>query len=90
MFVWAANFWFNCSVLLAGTSLDAVASAEKKEVVVLDARNVYETRIGKFNVPNAKTLDPEIRQYSDLPSWIDEHAEQLCGKSILMYVRMDL
>jgi len=70
---------------VAGTSLDAVASAEKKEVVVLDARNVYETRIGKFNVPNAKTLDPEIRQYSDLPSWIDEHAEQLHGKSILMY-----
>ncbi|CAD6267459.1 unnamed protein product [Miscanthus lutarioriparius] len=70
---------------VAGTSLDAVASAEKKELVVLDARNVYETRIGKFNVPNAKTLDPEIRQYSDLPSWIDEHAEQLRGKSILMY-----
>lgn len=77
-------------MLLAGTSSDAVASAEKKEVVVLDARNVYETRIGKFNVPNAKTLDPEIRQYSDLPSWIDEHAEQLRGKSILMYVRLDL
>lgn len=70
---------------VAGTSLNAVASAEKKEVVVLDARNVYETRIGKFNVPNVKTLDPEIRQYSDLPSWIDKHAEQLHGKSILMY-----
>lgn len=77
-------------MLLAGTSLNAVASAEKKEVVVLDARNVYETRIGKFNVPNVKTLDPEIRQYSDLPSWIDKHAEQLHGKSILMYVRLDL
>jgi predicted sulfurtransferase len=47
---------------------------------------VYETRIGKFNVPNVETLDPEIRQYSDLPSWIDEHTEKLRGKSILMYV----
>jgi len=70
---------------VAGTSSDEVASAEKNEVVVVDARNVYETRIGKFNVPNVETLDPEIRQYSDLPSWIDEHTEKLRGKSILMY-----
>ncbi|RLN30566.1 rhodanese-like domain-containing protein 6 [Panicum miliaceum] len=70
---------------VAGTTLDAVASAEKNEVVVVDARNVYETRIGKFNVPNVETLDPEIRQYSDLPSWVDEHTEKLRGKSILMY-----
>ncbi|CAL5093044.1 unnamed protein product [Urochloa decumbens] len=70
---------------VAGTSSDAVAPVEKNEVVVVDARNVYETRIGKFNVPNVETLDPEIRQYSDLPSWIDEHTEKLRGKSILMY-----
>ncbi|TVU49729.1 hypothetical protein EJB05_01058 [Eragrostis curvula] len=70
---------------VARTSLDAEAPVEKNEVVVLDARNVYETRIGKFNVPNVETLDPEIRQYSDLPSWIDEHTEKLRGKSILMY-----
>ncbi|GJN35210.1 hypothetical protein PR202_gb23959 [Eleusine coracana subsp. coracana] len=70
---------------VAQTSLDAEAPLEKNEVVVLDARNVYETRIGKFNVPNVETLDPEIRQYSDLPSWIDEHTKKLRGKSILMY-----
>lgn len=78
----------DCS--LAGTILDVAASAEKNEVVVVDARNMYETRIGKFNVPNVETLDPEIRQYSDLPSWIDEHTEKLRGKSILMYVWLDL
>ncbi|KAL6846951.1 hypothetical protein ACP4OV_022804 [Aristida adscensionis] len=70
---------------VAKTSLDADASTKKEEVVVLDARNVYETRIGKFSVPNVETLDPEIRQYSDLPSWIDEHTEKLRGKSIMMY-----
>jgi hypothetical protein len=52
----------------------------------LDARIVYETRIGKFDVPNVETLDPEIWQYSDLSSWIDEHTEKLREKSILMYV----
>ncbi|KAG8048973.1 hypothetical protein GUJ93_ZPchr0009g2034 [Zizania palustris] len=68
-----------------GTALDSEAPVKTNEVVVLDARNVYETRIGKFHVPNVETLDPEIRQYSDLPLWIDEHAEKLCGKSIMMY-----
>ncbi|KAL0387329.1 UNVERIFIED_CONTAM: Rhodanese-like domain-containing protein 6 [Sesamum radiatum] len=50
-----------------------------------DARNLYETRIGKFDAPDVKTLDPEIRQYSDLPSWIDNNTEQLRGNNILMY-----
>ncbi|XP_059440033.1 rhodanese-like domain-containing protein 6 isoform X2 [Corylus avellana] len=54
-------------------------------LVLLDARNLYETRIGKFNAPNVETLDPGIRQYSDLPSWIDDNSEQLKGKRVLMY-----
>ncbi|XP_050225798.1 rhodanese-like domain-containing protein 6 [Mercurialis annua] len=54
-------------------------------LVLLDARNLYETRIGKFNMPAVETLDPSIRQYSDLPSWIDDNSEQLRGKQVLMY-----
>ncbi|KAI3810315.1 hypothetical protein L1987_19927 [Smallanthus sonchifolius] len=46
-------------------------SKPSKKFVLLDARNLYETRIGKFHAPNVKTLDPEIRQYSDLPSWCE-------------------
>ncbi|CAH9087558.1 unnamed protein product [Cuscuta europaea] len=57
----------------------------KNRTLLLDARNLYETRIGKFSTPNVETLDPEIRQYSDLPSWIDNNAEKLKGKNILMY-----
>ncbi|ERN03155.1 hypothetical protein AMTRI_Chr02g263390 [Amborella trichopoda] len=53
--------------------------------ILLDARNVYETRIGKFQAPNIETLEPKIRQYSDLPTWIDNISEQLHGKCILMY-----
>ncbi|XP_020222166.1 rhodanese-like domain-containing protein 6 [Cajanus cajan] len=54
-------------------------------LVLLDARNLYETRIGKFHVPNVETLDPQVRQYSDLSSWIDDNGERLRGKNILMY-----
>ncbi|GAV85729.1 Rhodanese domain-containing protein/FSH1 domain-containing protein [Cephalotus follicularis] len=60
-------------------------SSDDTKSVLLDARNLYETRIGKFNTPYVKTLDPEIRQYSDLPSWIDSNSEQLRGKQVLMY-----
>lgn len=60
-------------------------STSDKKLVLLDARNLYETRIGKFQTPDVETLDPEIRQYSDLPSWIDENSERLRGNSILMY-----
>lgn len=57
-----------------------------RDVVLLDARNLYETRVGKFQTPKVETLDPEIRQYSDLPSWIDDNSEKLRGKHILMLV----
>ncbi|XP_058075899.1 rhodanese-like domain-containing protein 6 isoform X2 [Magnolia sinica] len=66
----------------AGNALD---STQDKRLVLLDARNVYETRIGKFHTPNAETLDPKIRQYSDLPAWIDNHSKQLQGSCVLMY-----
>ncbi|XP_019704323.1 rhodanese-like domain-containing protein 6 isoform X2 [Elaeis guineensis] len=60
-------------------------SMMQKQLVLLDARNMYETRIGKFQTPNVETLDPETRQYSDLPAWIDDNSEQLRGKHVLMY-----
>ncbi|XP_026397783.1 rhodanese-like domain-containing protein 6 [Papaver somniferum] len=69
----------------AGNNLESEGQSGGKPVILLDARNVYETRIGKFETSNVETLDPEIRKYSDLPSWINSHAEQLQGKSVLMY-----
>lgn len=61
-------------------------SANAGGVVLLDARNLYETRIGKFEAPGVETLDPEIRQYSDLHDWIDSNSDRLGGKKILMSV----
>lgn len=69
----------------ARDNMDSDSSVQQKQLVLLDARNIYETRIGKFQSPNVDTLDPETRQYSDLPAWIDEHSEHLRGKHVLMY-----
>ncbi|KAJ6737771.1 THIOSULFATE SULFURTRANSFERASE/RHODANESE-LIKE DOMAIN-CONTAINING PROTEIN 2 [Salix viminalis] len=76
---------FHSALQSAGKLVDKESLAEDKGLVLLDARNLYETRIGKFDMPNVDTLDPRIRQYSDLPSWIDDNSEQLRGKNVLMY-----
>lgn len=55
-----------------------------KKLVLLDARNLYETRIGRFESLEVETLDPSTRQYSDLPAWIDSNAEKLRDKCVLM------
>ncbi|KAF6156595.1 hypothetical protein GIB67_014574, partial [Kingdonia uniflora] len=70
---------------IQGSSFEKDSPTRHRKLLLLDARNVYETRIGKFEAPNVETLDPEIRQYSDLPSWIDNHSEQLQDNCILMY-----
>ncbi|EPS62576.1 hypothetical protein M569_12213, partial [Genlisea aurea] len=73
------------SILQTAGKCQEVGAGYDNEVILLDARNLYETRIGKFHIPGVKTLDPKIRQYSDLPSWIDNNSDQLQGKNILMY-----
>lgn len=41
---------------------------QQQDCVLLDARNIYETRIGKFQPPpHVQFFDPLLRQYSDLP-----------------------
>ncbi|XP_010267911.1 PREDICTED: rhodanese-like domain-containing protein 6 [Nelumbo nucifera] len=69
----------------AGNTFENEGSVHQKKFLLLDARNLYETRIGKFQTPNVETLDPKIRQYSDLPAWIDNHSEHLQGNYVLMY-----
>ncbi|CAB4315769.1 unnamed protein product [Prunus armeniaca] len=73
------------SMLQRAGQLDKESTERDRELVLLDARNLYETRIGKFHTPDVETLDPGIRQYSDLPSWIDDNSDQLQGKNVLMY-----
>ena len=68
----------------SGRCSDNESPLQDKQLVLLDARNLYETRIGKFDAPDVETLDPSIRQYSDLPLWIDDNSEVLRGKNVLM------
>ena len=55
------------------------------KVVLLDTRNSYEWQIGRFELPGVQTLLPPIRQFSELPHWIDEQLPDLRGCTVLMY-----
>ncbi|CAI5481459.1 unnamed protein product [Closterium sp. Yama58-4] len=37
------------------------------------------------HLPGVKFIDPCIRQFSDLPAWVDRHEEELRNKTVLMY-----
>lgn len=54
-------------------------------VVLIDTRNAYEWQIGHFVVAGVETMLPPIRQFSELPRWIDQHVSALEGSTVLMY-----
>lgn len=55
--------------------------ATKKDLVILDGRNYYEARIGKFT----NAITPEINHFRDFPAWVDTNIEQFKDKEVLMY-----
>lgn len=61
------------------------ATDNKSRCVLIDARNIYETRIGKFSPPTGVDFyDPSLRQYSELPAWLDANEDALRNKRVLM------
>lgn len=58
---------------------------EDDDVVLFDVRNIYESRIGRFESENAKTLAPDFRHFAQFPSFVDEHLDEFKGKRVMMY-----
>jgi len=52
-----------------------------ENLVMFDARNLYEADIGVFE----NAVVPPIHYFRDLPQYIDEHLEQFKDKTVLMY-----
>ncbi|KAK9843948.1 hypothetical protein WJX81_000209 [Elliptochloris bilobata] len=61
------------------------ADSRGKPPVLLDVRNLYESRIGRMQAAGVQTLDPSIRCFSDLRAWLDAAAPNLAGRRVLMY-----
>lgn len=52
-----------------------------KDLVLLDARNSVESRVGTF----ANAITPPIETFRELPSYIDNNLEQFKDKDVLMF-----
>jgi hypothetical protein len=61
--------------------------AARPGAVIIDVRNANETAIGAFVPPpgGATVLDPRMRKSTEFPRWIDEHADELRGREVMMY-----
>lgn len=59
----------------------AFIQSKTKDLIILDARNNYESRIGKFE----DALTPDINNFRDLPKYIDQNVDLFKDKEILMY-----
>lgn len=54
---------------------------EQDDLVILDTRNDYESRIGTFK----GSLTPQIKNFRDLPEYIDKNLDKFKGKKVLMH-----
>ncbi len=60
-------------------------SISDPSAIIIDARNVYESKIGHFRVENLPTLLTNTRKYSTIPSVFKASAKELSGKNVYMY-----
>lgn len=51
------------------------------DVILIDTRNDYETRIGVFK----GAVDPNVRHFSQFPDFVEKHLDQMKHKKIAMY-----
>jgi UPF0176 protein len=51
------------------------------DTVVIDTRNDYETRVGKFT----NSIDPDTKAFTEFPEWLSRHASDFAGKKVAMF-----
>jgi len=66
---------------LSPAQVHDLLSNKPSNLVVLDARNTVESAIGTFT----GAITPDIANFRDLPAYLDDHAELLKDKEVLMF-----
>jgi len=80
------NFGASANIAATGTHLPPAQAHElmqnpPDDLIIFDARNNYESRVGKFD----GALTPDIENFRDLPAYFDAHAHDFKDKRVLMY-----
>ncbi len=71
----------NGGVHLSPEEVNTLIEADQEDLVLLDTRNDYESRIGTFEnaiIPNTKT-------FREFPNYIDQNPETFTNKKVLMF-----
>ena len=63
------------------TQAHELMNKKDENLVILDARNEFEARIGKFE----GALVPDIEYFREFPAYVDNNLEQFKDKEVLMY-----
>jgi predicted sulfurtransferase len=56
-------------------------SEKPEDLVILDARNAFEAKIGKFE----NAIVPDIETFREFPDYVEKNLEQFKDKQVLMY-----
>jgi predicted sulfurtransferase len=59
----------------------AMMNNASPDLVIFDARNNFESRVGTFK----NAITPDINHFRDLPSYIDNNMEQFKDKEVIMF-----
>lgn len=59
----------------------ALMAENPEDLVILDARNDYESRVGTFT----NSLTPPIKTFREFPTYVDENLETFKNKKVLMH-----
>ncbi|KAI8073805.1 Rhodanese-like domain-containing protein [Gongronella butleri] len=62
-------------------ALNESNASKNDDVVLIDTRNYYESKIGKFK----GAITPQIRKFSSFPAYADRHRDEWNGKTIMTY-----
>ena len=71
----------DAGIHLSPDEVHALIAKKPQDLVILDTRNTYESRVGSFQ----DAIKPEIDNFRDLPGFIDEHLDEFKDKQVLMY-----
>lgn len=66
---------------LTPEEVHALLEVAPDDLVILDTRNNYESRVGVF----ANALTPDINYFRELPDYIDKNLDKFKDKQVLMY-----
>ncbi len=63
----------------------ALIGSESQNLVLLDTRNDYESRVGTFEHGKVPNIVPNTKTFREFPEYIDQNLEQFKDKEVLMY-----